>query len=703
MAQPPKARRIETPISQTGRTRIDPYAWLKDPDWQSMMQTPEKLGHEIRTHLEAENAYCRDMLAGTEALQSALVAEMRARIKEDDSTVPTPDGLFEYYIRYREGGQYPIFARRPLDPETFEPGLEQILLDGDAQAKGRAYFQISAAAHSPDHALFAYAVDLKGNEFFEIRVRDLATGNEFADVITSAYGDFAWANDSRTLFWTWRDENGRPARVYRHRLGQSEKTDALVYQEPDDGFFLGVGLTESRRFVVISAGDHVTNEVRLVPADEPDQPARLVAPREPGVEYAVTDHDGRLVILTNADGAVDFKIVTAPYDATGRSAWRDLTPHRPGHFIRGLAAFEDFLVWSETANALPRMMVRARSDGTTREVAMADSAYDLTIEDNILDWTRPIVRYVYSTPAQPPQTFDHHLIADRRTLRKVREIPSGHDPSSYVVTRFSATAPDGAEIPVTVLHRKDIALDGSAPVMLYGYGAYGITTSAGFSANRLSLVDRGSVFAIAHVRGGSDKGYGWYLDGKLAKKVNSFLDFVAAGQELAKRGYCRLGRIVSYGGSAGGLLVGAALNMAPNLFGGVIAAVPFVDVLNTMSDKTLPLTPPEWPEWGNPLSDPSAYDQILNYSPYDNIRRRRYPPVLATAGLSDPRVTYWEPAKWIARLRAEARGGPFLLYVNMDAGHAGASGRFDRLGEVAREYAFAMRAVGDPATSGFKT
>lgn len=702
MTSPPDAKRTDAQIEQVGRRRVDPYAWLKDPNWQEVMRAPHMLAPDIRAHLEAENAYCDAMLDGTQDLQSALCAEMRARIKEDDASVPTQDGPYVYYTKFRVAGQHPIFARRPIDPDTSVLGAEEILLDADAESKGKAYFAISAAGHSPDHRLFAYSVDVKGSEFYEIRVRDIATGLELSDVLTSAYGDFAWANDSQTLFWTWRNAQARPAKIFCHRLGDAPHNDELVYEEPDEGFFLGVDITESRRFIVIAAGDHVTNEVRLIPADAPNSPPHLVAAREAGVEYSVCDHDGQLVILTNADEAVDFKIVTAAYDATGRTSWRDLVAHRPGRFIRGMVALRDFLVWSETTHALPRLMVRARADGAIREIAMNDPAYDLDIENNILDWTHPVVRFGYSTPAQPLQTFDQDLSNDRRTLRKTQEIPSGHDPSAYVIARFDALAPDGEQVPVTVLHRKDIALDGAAPAILYGYGAYGYATPAAFSANRLSLVDRGFIFAIAHVRGGADKGHAWYLDGKLDRKTNTFTDFVAAGRTLVARGYTSAGRIVSYGGSAGGLLVGASLNLDPDLFAGAIAAVPFVDVLNTMSDESLPLTPPEWPEWGNPLENAHAYDYIRSYSPYDNIQPLRYPPVLATAGLTDPRVTYWEPAKWIARLRADAQGGPFLLYVNMDAGHAGASGRFDRLAETAREYAFALRATNHPATDGFK-
>jgi len=588
-----------------------------------------------------------------------------------------------------------------------DAGGEQVLLDGDAEAAGKSYYRIGGRGHAGNHRRFAWTVDENGSEYFTLRVKDLDTGRVLDDVIECCSGGFVWAADDETLFYTVLDDNHRPCKVLRHRIGARADTnanadaaagadadaadDTVVYEEADPGFFLNVALTESRRFVVIDAHDHVTGEVRLVDAMRPDAAPILIAARDPMTEYDVSHHGDRLIILTNAGGAEDFRIVETPIESPGREHWADLVPHRPGVLIIGFEVYARWLVRLERENALPRIVVRNLETGEEHAIAFEEEAYSLGLADGY-EYDTDTLRFTYSSMTTPEHVYDYDMRTRERTVRKVQEVPSGHDPADYVTRRIMAASHDGEAVPVSLLHHRDTPLDGSAPLLLYGYGSYGMSMPASFSTTRLSLVDRGFVYAIAHVRGGAERGYAWYSAGKLDRKTNTFHDFIAAANTLAERGFTRRGRIAIHGGSAGGLLVGACVNMAPALFHAVIAEVPFVDVLNTICDDTLPLTPPEWPEWGNPIESEAAYDCIAAYSPYDNVMAGDYPHIIATAGLTDPRVTYWEPAKWVAKLRATKTDDRLLvLHTNMEAGHGGAAGRFDRLKETALVYAFVLQ------------
>ena len=691
---PPLAPKVSHRIDQLGRTRIDDYAWMKDAAWQQVLRDPKALREDIRSHLDAENAYTQAVLGGTEALQAQLFAEMKGRIKEDDSSVPAPDGPFEYYVRYAPGAEHPVHARRPQGGA--EP-TEQLLLDEDALAKGKAFFQVGAASHSPDHRLFAWAADEQGSEYYTIRIKDLASGADVGTPIENAYGDFAISPDSQWLYWIFRDENARPSKVFRRPIQGSE--DVLIYEEADEGMFLGVGVASDDSHILIHVGNQETTEIWLIAADTPTAAPVVAEPRRVGVKYSLDHWTDRWVIRTNADGAVDFKLCVSDASVPAKASWRDWIVHQPGRYITGFAAFAGHLVRAERVEALDRLVVMAR-DGGEHIIAFDEEAYALGLEGGHEYATRAM-RFVYQSPTTPRQTFDYDMASRARTLRKTQEIPSGHDPARYVARRIQACAADGQDVPITLLMLKDTPRDGSAPVMLYGYGSYGHAMEPSFSIRNLSLVDRGWIWAVAHVRGGSDKGWGWFLDGRKDKKPNTFTDFITCAEHLIGEGYATKGRIAAYGGSAGGMLVGAVANLRPELWGAVIAAVPFVDVLNTMSDTTLPLTPPEWPEWGNPIEDAGAYDRILSYSPYDQVHAAAYPPILATGGLSDPRVTYWEPAKWVARLRENTTGAaPILLKMNMDAGHGGASGRFDFLKEIALDYAFAICALDGAGSEG---
>ena len=689
---PPRIRRRPVRSRIHGIARTDDYAWLRAENWQEVMRDPSVLDKDIRSCLEAENAFMTAQMADTESLREELYQEMKGRIREDDFSPPARDGAFAYFIRYREGGQHPLFCRVSASDSEVSNG--ETLLDGDALAEGRAYFQLAAARHSPDHAKLAYVFDDRGSEFNTLKIRDLETGRDLEDTIPDTSSGGVWSADSHSLFYSRLDANHRPSDIYRHRLGTKTSTDVRIYSEADPGFFCGVDTTQSGRFVIIDSHDHETSEIHLLERGSNHEQLVMVAGRQTGVEYSVEHRGEELFILTNADGAEDFKIVRAPLSAPGREHWRDFIAHVPGRLILSFAVFADYLVRLEREDGLPRIVILHFDSGEEHRIEFSEEAYSLGFSAGY-EFRTEWLRFTYSSMTTPAETWDYNMRSRERILRKRQEIPSGHDPADYVTRRLFAPAPDGETIPVSLLYRRHTPLDGSAPLLLYGYGAYGISIPAAFSGNRLSLADRGFVYAIAHVRGGKDKGYGWYRQGKLKSKKNTFSDFIAAGEYLASEKYTSRGRIIAHGGSAGGMLMGAVANMAPDLFGGIIADVPFVDVLTTMLDDTLPLTPPEWPEWGNPITDKSAYDYIASYSPYDNVTAQDYPPMLVLAGLTDPRVTYWEPAKWVAKLRAlKTDNHVLLLKTHMEAGHGGAAGRFDHLKEVALSYAFALKVSG---------
>jgi oligopeptidase B len=685
----PSAPRRPHSFTTHGITVVDDYAWLKDANWQEVLRDPSILDDDIRKYLEAENAYTESLLGHTAGLQKTLVKEMRGRIKEDDSSVPASDGPYAYLRKFRDGGEHEMYGRCPRDGGEIE-----IVLDGDKLAADHEYFKFGGSRHSPDHKLEAWSADIKGSEYFTIRVRDWANGTDHDDMVEVTDGAVVWNAASTAFYYVKLDDNHRPMQVWRHRLGTRQSDDVLIYKEQDFGWFTHIHESATGRFCVIAGGDHETSEQRLIDLVDESAKPRLVVAREEGVQYSLADRGDELFILTNADGAIDFKIVTAPLAAPERANWRDLIPHRQGVHILDIELYAHHLVRLERANALPSIVIRDLGNGDEHAIAFDETAYSLdTMGGYEFDTTN--VRFSYSSMTTPSEVYDYDMASRSRTFRKRQEIPSGHNPADYVTTRIMAKSHDGAEVPVSILHRKDLVRDGHAPLLLYGYGSYGMAMPASFSANRLSLVDRGFVYAIAHIRGGADKGWGWYLDGKRAKKTNSFDDFAASARALIDAKYTGIKRIVGHGGSAGGMLMGAVANRAGELFAGIVAEVPFVDVLNTMLDDTLPLTPPEWPEWGNPIESETDFKTILSYSPYDNIAAKDYPAILAMGGLTDPRVTYWEPAKWIARLRATMTGGgPVLLRTNMGAGHGGASGRFHRLDEVAIAYAFALWAVG---------
>jgi oligopeptidase B len=665
---------------------------MKDEQWQAVLRDPSLLSEDIRSHLEAENAYTQAVLSPLKSLEETLFTEMKARLEPAQSSTKLPDGPWRYYHRFEPDQEHGTYMREPRDG-----GAAQVVLDAEALSQtSSGYFDIGDVSHSPDHARIAYGYDQQGSENYDVHIAPAAGGDAIFTGIDTSAGSLVWGEDCRTLFWVERDENHRPSTVkFRDIDGAADATTAFTERDP--GFFVGIGVSDDDQFITISAHDHTTSEVWAVPSEAPATAAVCFAPRRSNVEYDVAPHGGSSYILSNDQGAVDFAVFksdTPLGQASDPAKWTPYIAAVPGRLILGIETYAGHLVRLERENALPRIVIRDMTTGEDHAIDLDEQAYSLGLVSGY-EYDTTEIHYSYSSPTTPASVYAYDMASRARRLVRQQTVPSGHNPEDYVTERIEITARDGQSVPVTLLYRKGVKPDGTNPVLLYGYGSYGHTIPADFRTARLSLVDRGFVYAIAHIRGGMAKGYDWYTAGKRADKINTFNDYVDAGRALVDLDWTVRGKLVAHGGSAGGLLVGAALNQDPGLFGAVIGAVPFVDVLNTMSDADLPLTPPEWPEWGNPLEDEAAFRTILSYSPYENVVAADFPPVLITGGLTDPRVTYWEPAKWAATLRDHQTGdAPILLKMNMEAGHQGESGRYQSLKETALEYAFALWAVG---------
>jgi oligopeptidase B len=685
--RPPQAR--QDPLRRTIHETelVDEYAWLRAPNWQAALNDPSLLPPEILEHLRAENAYADWFLAPLASLREQLVAEMQSYADPRWLRPPQPFGSYLYEMRY-EGGEQPLLLRR-----SRAGGSETLLIDCNELARGRAFFKLGAWRVSPNHRYLAYSIDLIGSEAYGIRIRDLETGADLPDSLNDVSGRMVWSRDSQALTYVKRGPDLRPSLAMFHRLGTSPDSDVLLYAEADPAWSVSVSQTTSQDIGLITVRNSDLSEVRLFDLAAPNPTPRLVQPRAPGLSYDVDHWDEQLLIRTNIDGAEDYKLVTAPLDAPATENWRDFLPHQPGVTVIGHRVHARHIVWTERRDAVVRIVVRDLTSGVEHAVGIQEPVYSLRLEPGC-DFDTDSIRFRVSTPIQPNETYDYDMVQRTRTLVQRQAASAGLIPERYRLDRLWATAADGERIPISIIHRRDLPLDGSAPCLLYGYGAYGASIDPDFAVERLPLVERGFVYAIAHVRGGAEKGQGWYRAGKLENRANTFTDFLNAAEALISAGYTDRGRIIAHGRSAGGMLVGAALNLAPDLFAGILADVPFVDVLNTMLDEELPLTPPEWLEWGDPIRDAEAFVRIRSYSPYEQVRPEVYPPVLATAGLSDPRVTYWEPAKWILRLRDRTAGGLFLFRTELHAGHAGNEGRVRQLGDRAREIAFALRCVG---------
>ncbi len=660
-----------------GDTVVDNYYWLND----YFKKGPDS--SEVIKYLEAENAYTDSMMSGTKKLQSQLFDEMKGRIKEQDESVPYFKNGYYYYTRTEEGKQYFKFCRKKENLDA----PEEILLDVDALAEGHSYYAAGGFNVSPDNRLLAYGVDTVSRRQYTIHVKNLETGETLKDAIPGTSGGSVWANDNRTLFYT----KNNPAtllteNIMRHTLGADTDNDAIVYHESDNTNYIGVGKAKSGKFIYIYSSGTLSSETRYLDADDPMGSFTVFQPRMPEVLYSVTALADRFLIVTNQN-AKNFKLMECPFNQTGQEHWKEVIPHRPDVLLEDVDEFKDFLVVSERKNGLIQLAIRNLKDGSQHYLDFGEEAYTAYPSNNP-EYNTATLRYGYTSLTMPSSTYDYDMNTRKKTLLKQQEVVGGYNVADYVTERLYATAQDGTQVPISLVYKKGFNKDGNAPLLLYGYGAYGVTMDPSFSSSRLSLLDRGFVFAIAHVRGGQEMGRQWYEDGKMMKKKNTFTDFIDCGRYLVDQQYTSPAHLYAMGGSAGGLLMGAVANTAPELWKGIVAQVPFVDVVNTMLDESIPLTTNEYDEWGNP-NNKDAYEYIKSYSPYENIEAKAYPHILVTTGLHDSQVQYFEPAKWVAKLRAtKTDNNVLLLKTEMDYGHGGASGRFDYLKEIALEYAF---------------
>jgi oligopeptidase B len=677
LPSPPVAKTVAKAITQHGETRNDPYFWLRD-----------KTNPEVIAYLEAENRYREAVMKPVENLRKALYSEMVSRIQEVDLSVPERHDDYYYYMRIEKGQDYQLYCRKY---ETLD-GKEELLLDGNELAKGHKYFRLGNFAVSPSHKLLAYSTDTAGDEVYTTYFKDLKTGVTLADQLPNVYYGMAWGNDDKTLFYTTLDAAKRPYRVHRHILGTPASADEVVFEERDERFYVEIAKTKDKQYVLVNSESKMTAEVLYLDADRPDGKFVPVTPRRQGVLYGVHHHEGQFFILHN-DKAQNFELVSAKVGDSAPEQWKTVIPHRKDVFLEGLEAYKDWLTLAEREDGLRRLRVRQWNGGQDHIIALPEPVYALQPAGNP-NYDAKTIRFTYQSLVTPPSVFDYEMGTRQRTLRKQQQIPSGYDASQYASERVFATAADGARIPIAIVYKKGYRKDAKAPLLLYAYGSYGINSEATFSPARLSLLDRGFAFAVASIRGGSEMGRYWYETGKLLSKKNTFTDFISAAEHLIAGKYTSPQRLAIMGGSAGGLLMGAVVNLRPDLFHTVLALVPFVDVLNSMSDATLPLTVGEYEEWGNP-EDKRFYEYMKSYSPYDNVKRATYPNILATGGLNDPRVPFWEPAKWVAKLRAMKSDKNLLaMKINLGAGHFGKSGRYSALEETAEQYAFLLMTMG---------
>ncbi len=674
----PDLKKIPTTTTRFGIALHDDYAWLRD-----------KKSKEVMAYLEAENAYTKQEMAHTEAFQKELYKEMLARVKEDDSTVPAPLDGYWYYSRTETGKAYPIHCRKKGTLEA----AEEVLLDENVLAEGHEFFDLGDAEVSPNDLLLAYTADFDGSENYTLYIKDLATGNLLEDRVEKISDEIEWGNDNATIFYVRLDEEThRPWQMYRHRLGVSADTDVLVFEEEDEAFFLSMGKSKDEKYMFIDLSSHTSTEIHYFPADTPEATPILFAPRSPLIELGMEHHEGWWYIVTNED-AVNFRLMRTKVTQPDRSEWEEVIAHDPLVKIDDIETFKDFIVIYGRRGGYKNMVVRDMRSGEMHEIQHPEPVFTLSGSAN-LEYETDLLRYGYSSLVTPSTTFEYDMRDRSRKLLKQAEVLGGYDPSLYQCERIYATAPDGAQVPMSVVYKKEFRGKGPQPLFLYGYGAYGHTVDPSFSSARLSLLDRGMVYAIAHIRGGGAMGRPWYEAGRLLQKRNSFTDFIACAEHLIALGITEPRKLAISGGSAGGLLMGAVVNMRPDLFQAVDASVPFVDLMNTMLDASIPLTVIEYDEWGNP-NEEEFFKYMLSYSPYDNVKAQDYPAMLITAGLNDPRVHYWEPAKWCAKLRdIKTDSNTILLKTNMGAGHQGASGRYGYLEELAFDYTFVLDRLG---------
>ena len=680
----PKLRKETNSIKIHNEDLPDNYAWIKQKNWQEVLKNPTKLNDEVANYLTEENAFVKERLKEKEQLETEIFQELKGRIKDKDSSVPLKDGAYYYFSEYEEGSEYPSFKR------TNSTDVVETIFNAQKKSEGEKFFNLASVCHSHDHRFIAYNIDKNGSENYFLSVENLENKKILTKEIPQTTGEIIWDTDNKSIYYIGLDDNHRPNKIFKHLVGQDYQNDELIFEERDPAFFCSVSISQSKHYLLIRTGDHQTSEYYIKNLQQKNSSLQLFSPRIEKEEYEIDHSQGYFYILTNTDSCKNFKIMRCLETSYSRNNWSDFVAYQNDNLILDFIILKSWIVYLQRHEGLNQIIIHNVNTEQSHSIKFEEEAYDLSLFGQYefdTDW----IRFSFSSPITPKSIFDYNCSTKEKSLKKIQEIPSGFNSDLYSCKRFLCPGHDGAQIPLTVFHKKDLLLDGTNPLLLYGYGSYGITIPDSFSTNRFSLLDRGFVYAIAHVRGGREKGQEWYDDGKLLKKKNTFLDFISCAEFLCEKKYTAPKKIIAQGGSAGGLLMGYIANERPDLFLGIIAQVPFVDICNTMLDEDLPLTVTEIPEWGDLKNNKEAFNYIRSYSPYDNVKKQDYPHMLITGGVTDPRVTYWEMTKWAAKIRDyKTDNNLLLLKMNMDAGHSGASGRYDYLKEVALDYIFCL-------------
>ena len=680
----PKLRKETNSIKIHNEDLPDNYAWIKQKNWQEVLKNPKKLNDEVANYLTEENAFVKERLKEKEQLETEIFQELKGRIKDKDSSVPLKDGPYYYFSEYEGGSEYPSFKR------TNSTDVVETIFNAQKKSEGEKFFNLASVCHSHDHRFIAYNIDKNGSENYFLSVENLENKKILTKEIPQTTGEIIWDTDNKSIYYIGLDDNHRPNKIFKHLVGQDYQNDALIFEEKDPAFFCSVSISQSKHYLLIRTGDHQTSEYYIKNLQQKNSSLQLFSSRIEKEEYEIDHSEGYFYILTNTDSCKNFKIMRCLETSYSRNNWSDFVAYQNDNLILDFIILKSWIVYLQRHKGLNQIIIHNVNTEQSHSIKFEEEAYDLSLFGQYefdTDW----IRFSFSSPITPKSIFDYNCSTKEKSLKKIQEIPSGFNSDLYSCKRFLCPGHDGAQIPLTVFHKKDLLLDGTNPLLLYGYGSYGITIPDSFSTNRFSLLDRGFIYAIAHVRGGREKGQEWYDDGKLLKKKNTFLDFISCAEFLCEKKYTAPKKIIAQGGSAGGLLMGYIANERPDLFLGIIAQVPFVDICNTMLDEDLPLTVTEIPEWGDLKNNKEAFDYIRSYSPYDNVKKQDYPHMLITGGVTDPRVTYWEMTKWAAKIRDyKTDNNLLLLKMNMDAGHSGASGRYDYLKEVALDYIFCL-------------
>jgi oligopeptidase B len=683
-ASAPKINKILNTVKIHNEELIDNYSWIKQKDWKEVILNPSKLNAQVKKYLDEENLFKENQLKDINDVEKKLFEELKSKIKNEDNSVPKKDGNYFYGYKYNKNSEYPIYYRKNITNNS-----EEIILDCEKKSKTHAYFNVASISHSHDHKHVAYNIDTNGSEYFSIFIEDIQKKELLSPEIKNTTGNIVWSLDNKYIFYVRLDQNHRPTKVFQHKIGSNSEKDLLIYEEKDPSFFCSINLSKTKNYLFIRTADHETSEYLFINLKLNETKPILFRKRIKKIEYDLEHHEKFFLISTNVDNAKNFKIMISHEESYQK--WEEFISYNKVNLILDFILLKDWLVRLERTEGSENIIILNLNNKNQHKISFDEEAYNLSL-DHGYEYETDIFRYSYSSPTTPKSIFDYDCKSKKQELKKTQEVPSGHNKDDYVCKKIFATAHDNEKIPITIFYKKGLKLDSNNYLLLYGYGSYGISIPSNFSTNRLSLVDRGIVYAIAHIRGGKEKGYEWYENGKLLNKKNTFLDFISCAEKLCEDKYTSPKKIVAQGGSAGGLLMGYIANERPDLFLGIIAQVPFVDICNTMLDEDLPLTVTEIPEWGDIKNDKKSFLYVKSYSPYDNVKKQNYPHMLVTGGISDPRVTYWEMTKWVAKLREnKTDNNLLLLHMNMTAGHSGASGRFDYLKEIAMEYSFVLK------------